>query len=497
AIVLLSFMFYYWWVPARYIIAVLVIFPYVLSLFFVKSSLPEMFFKALLACGILFIAACFLLILSGHELHWLGWLGSLLSSGTGFVRTAFHGESGLFPSVTEGISELTRGGIMEIAGEVSSHWLILVLALSGLAVSAWQNRKILLFLIVPFCLGLAGFFVKRFLIFLIPATSFGLAFFIYFFFRHGTHRFGWTGSFVTGALSSVLVAVLVFPSFSFRLNPIATPGEMAAAETLKTHHADGPLWTWWDYGYMLEYLTDKPAFIDGGSQVPERVFLSAVPFAAQDPDFAANWIRFFSINGPGALARVSRRLGSKGEAVLFLQEVFSRPGSLATELEKRRLPKKWKTFLFPSGVVYIFIPYSMVDISNWWYKFGTYSLDTRETKLPFFKFIDGVVKIKKETGMLELGRDRIPLKKIEMFALKPKPHLESLIRYEKNNSKFTLIFNKEAFKALLLGDGLRKSLCINLLFNPYGYKRFVPLSYLPFQAGTWMVAGSMDFTKAD
>ncbi len=488
-LVIVSILFYYWWVPARYFLSFIIGIPYVLSMFFVESSGLERLLKLALACAAAFTGACLLFVFLGGDPSGLGSFGKHLFYASSFIKTAICGESGLFPSVAQGISELTSRSLLESAGNVSWHWMIFLLSLSGLVLALIKKKEALLFLLIPFILAAMGFMAKRFLIFTAPVAAFGLGFLAFYVCTYLTSFSNVRASVLYYGLVAAAAVVITYSYLDCRLSPVFSPQEMAVAETLKRYPADGPIWCWWDYGYLVEYLADKPAFSDGGSQQPERIFLSAVPFASRNARLSANWIRFFSLRGASAFVDLSRDIGSKKTSVAFLKEVFSSPDRMTEIIEKYSLPasRNWKDFLFPRGRVYVFIPYGMMDLTKWWYYFGTFSFEKEEKHKPYYRIIDGVVRLDLKKGIMKIGGKSIVLKEIDAFRPVSPPHLETLGRYEKNLTDFYLIFGTKIKKAFLLNEVLKETVCIKLLFDPVSTDFFKLLSHEPFQAGVYDV----------
>ncbi len=483
---LFALLFCYWWHRALFFVPILIAIPYILSLFFIQSSFVGKLSRLFL---ILVFLSIFVLAVSGQNLEWLGSFGKQLASVSRTFIGLAHPIVGLYPSMVPGISEYSGLSIIDSIEKVSGHWFVFICSVFGLVMAFREKRDALLFLICPIGIGLSGFFIRRCLIFLAPVMAFGLGFFIYNSYRYSERFLGRYVRAICTILGMILLVILVLPSFNMKLTPVFNPQEMAVADKLKQYPSSGYVWCWWDYGYLLEYVAEKRVFVNGSTQKPRRVFLSAVPFASEDSLFSANWIRFFSLRGPGGLSRMARKVGSEKKALAFLKEVFRLSEPLNDIIKKYGLSSKnnWKDFLFPRGKVYVFIPYRMIDLAAWWYSFGTYSFGTNKKYVPYYKFIDGVVKLNKEKGTLQVGSRQIVLNELDLFTLEPIPHLDVLGKYNRNISDLSLIFNVSAHKAVILDKELKKTTCVKLLFNPYGSESFKPIDFRPFQAGLWEV----------
>jgi len=486
---LMAVVFCQWWHRALFFVPVLLVLPYLMSVFFVRPSLSGILFRI----GIVFcFVSAIIAVAAGQDLEWLGGFGKQLEVVYSYVGRLIHTSSGPYPAVFHGLSELSPLGFMESIKMVSGHWIVFVLSLSGLWLALVRKKEALLFFLIPIILGISGFFIRRCLIFTAPLLAFGLGFFIYSAYKCATDFIeGYVLSVLTVA-SLIFLALIVSPALHMPIIPVSSPEELAVAETLKNRPADGPVWCWWDYGYLIEYVADKPAFINGSTQRPKRVFLSSVPFAADDFQLSANWIRFFSIRGPVNWDKLCHAIGSEKRALSFLKEVFSSPGLLPDLVGKYGLSEKqnWRSFLFPHGEVFLFIPYRMINLTDWWFSFGRHTFENEKRYDAYLKIVDGVVKLNRDKGTLSLDNHNMILKEIDRFDLRPRPHLESFGRYAKNISDLSLVFNISAHKALILSTQLKNTMCLQLLFNPWLSKHFVPLNFMPFQAGVWAVKGS-------
>ncbi len=482
---LMAIVFYKWWHRALFFIPFLIAVPYVLSMFFVKTSWLGKIIR--LGMVTVFIAAS-VSVFQGLDVSWLGDLGRQFTVVATSIKRMTLNKIGLYPSVFKGVGELTGVSFMEAVEKVSGHWAVFVFSLFGLWQAIRIKKEAILFLVVPIGLGIMGFWIRKCLIFTAPVVAFGFGFFVYETYKYATRSLKRYSSPVCGLVALLLMVLAIYPSWNTVLAPSFSPGEMAVAETLKQYPDDGPVWCWWDYGYLIEYLADKKVFVNGATQRPRRVFLSAVPFASKDPRLSANWIRFFSLRGIAGLQKISKELGSETEAISFLKQALASPGLLSVLVEKYGLPqdRDWQHFLYPEGKAYLYIPYRMLDLADLWYYFGTYVFDGDTQDKAYYRIIDGVVMLNRKRGSLRMGGRDIFLKKIYMFKLDPKPHMESWGEYN-NASDLSLIFNVPFHKALIVDAKLNRTAFIQLLFEPDRTKCFESISFIPFQAGAWAV----------
>ena len=187
-----------------------------------------------------------------------------------------------------------------------------------------------------------------------------------------------------------------------RSAPAFTSQDVAVARAMAKSASPGALiWTWWDYGYFLQYVTGKKTFMDGGTQHPERTFVAAYPMACQDPELASNWMRYFAQKDLDGLREVSTRLGGADKAVALLKEVFSSPQNAGSILAAHGFENtdEWVERLFPNSEVLVYLSRDLLDKAYWWYYFGSWDFGRAQGDHARVFAIDG-----SNAGQLEKGR---------------------------------------------------------------------------------------------
>ncbi|MDD4456419.1 MAG: hypothetical protein PHC98_02410 [Syntrophotalea acetylenica] len=195
------------------------------------------------------------------------------------------------------IIELSPFPIHELLKQTLGLWFLFPLPILG--VWFWIRRYGYnsFYLLYILALGLAGLVSRRLLILGIPAlaalTVCGgllIAFRLSAIARLRPFR---------NVLYFIAIALPLVPNLQTALTYVPqvyfSAADVAACERINQRlPADTFVWTWWDYGYFVQYLTRRPIFFHGGSQDPARLFTAAYPLMQSDTLLAAKWLRYYS-----------------------------------------------------------------------------------------------------------------------------------------------------------------------------------------------------------
>lgn len=278
-------------------------------------------------------------------LYWLTWRGAMLFVGVlviylfaYLVITWFHHRHNIYRSI---IGIIAVGGI---TAWIFLAWIIPraftgreatgILELQSLnLLSAWQNFGILTFLL-PVILALLAYKAVRCgdtstILLLVWSVVILVAMMEY---RRYAYYFAVNASLLTGwfiwylwgkllkrdwpkaiAITAVLCGLMVFPSIQQITTPKGyhTPPD-AWYETLTwvkdNTHKDSLVLAWWDYGYWIERIADREAYVKGGVSAPE---------VAKTADFFISPIGISPINFDYLILDYSTTTASKFRAVTF------------------------------------------------------------------------------------------------------------------------------------------------------------------------------------
>lgn len=482
-VLLCGILFYTWWLPALYAAPALIAGTYAISILAYNRSRAEKIVKmSILVAG----CVVFVLVL----LSYLGLLPQykIFQPFIGLISLVTHSARSSEPSVSSSISELTPLTVSYFKTYVAGNWAILVFSILGFFGLLMSRKRELIFLLLPCMAGFMSFFSRRFTILLIPvfALSFGYALQV-----SGGYLRRKLGRTTAKAVIAVVLVAATYIVAKRALSTLIPPNLLAPhaviAQSVNNGHSPSDLvWSWWDYGYFLEYFTEKRAFIDGGSQGGIRLFVSAYPFAQKNPEVSARWIRFFAHHGPEAIYKLNKQTGSTMRSVEFLQRVFEKPEDLPRLIKSYNLPDELnrKEYFFPrSQKVYVFIPFEMIPLAYWWYYYGTWNhglnrgSHSQALVMPPGSIVDA------KNGIILSSQGRFPIADLFVFKGEPQPMLY-LDRHFRD-SGFHAVMGKRGL--YLMSPELKDSTFFKLLFAPYSVPCFRPVEYLYEYGGMWEV----------
>ncbi|MBW1788472.1 MAG: hypothetical protein JRK53_17925 [Deltaproteobacteria bacterium] len=493
AALLMSTLFYFWWIPARYVIPLLLLGPYTLSLFFWPCGRTERFAKTgLIVTGLL--AALF--VFFGFYSFLPENVSSLFDRPIDFIQLAVGGSGSGKPDVGISILELKPATWALYTRSLAGHPVLFILSLAGFVLLIAKNLRLAPLVAPLLLLAAASVLARRFLIFVVPLYAFGLAYvFTWAFHSNAFNRLPVpkTARNLIIIVSAVLaIALNSARAYGTTIEPKLSVYHVGIAQAIKAKAPeDAMVWSWWDNGYFLEYYTERAVIIHGGSQTPERMFIAAFPLAADDPLLARNWMKFFAARGKGGLRRMVLKLKDPARAAAFLKESFSHPERLKATLGKfgLRNEKKWRRYLFPKANVFLYLSNDLVDKTHWWFYFGSARDYTSGGIHPFIKrLFRGRFSIDETKGLLMEGRNRIPISQLYHARFMPRP---KLIRRQEfgATSGAAVLWVRDFQIAYVFDQNLHRSLFAQLLLlNPLRPPPgFEPVKFAPFQGGAWQV----------
>jgi len=487
-----SVLFIMWWVPAKYLFIPCFIIPYSLSYFFYDSYKLEKQLKLLLI-GI----TCLGIILVFFDTHvfFPEYINNVMSDLKGHIKLVEKSTSGSFGDVGKSITELLPVDFKTISFDIIGHPFMLCFFFTGFFLMIRKHYKILIFLIFPFILSLFMFYANRFAIFFLPFYTLSVAYCLYFIFN--LKYIQKLSSFKRYAvILSIFILVFIINSYrtiTTRPLPVVTQYDIKIARTISEKASkDAIIWTLWDYGYFLQYYAERKTIIDGGSQNPEKVFISSLPLSVNDMQFSANLMKFFAAHEIGGLMKVYAANGDSLEkTVLFLARALSKNEDLKNVFNEYKIKydQSWEEFLFPSPEIYLFLNSQYFEKSYWWYYFATYRVDKKEGIHPFTSRIDlnrSLFDVNK--GLINIDSNIYSIKELNNYAFKPTPGTvtSQIYRNEDMLSMFVAMGDNQAY---LMDYLYSKNIFVKLFFfTPIIHNNsFKTIAYAPLEVGVWKV----------
>lgn len=321
------------------------------------------------------------------------------------------------------------------AEATSTSYFTLLAGLAGFVFLSQKNWRHWGFLAVPTGLALFGIFIaERFLLFVAPVIGLGLGFLVAWLWWHPSVISGLRPRILWRSLVLLLAVGLLAPVgyFLYR-NVMAWPRVEAyrvagMVEVGKKTPPNALIWAWWDNGYPLQYWARRRAIWDGSHHGGISVY-NAIPFAADNPRFAANFIRLAGDGGLGFSCLPNLLKKSFPTTLQFMRFALTNDVPTVRKIfQANGYKPEWvSSYLFPANMtpLYLYLDALNLKTAFWWYWYGTWNGKTgvHPTYSPFFNIafkgnalVNGSsLRIDLETGLLDnqmqtIGLDHVYLR---------------------------------------------------------------------------------------
>ena len=483
-----SLLFIWWWPSGAFPFLGIVAMCYVASLLLSRSNKVEQVLKfSLLGMGL----ALLVLVATGITSSYFPIeLKRFIQALHRHLFLAFKQNQTIFPEVGSIIAELTVLPFSQFVFELAGNWGAFIVSLLGLGHMLYKKPFTRVFIGVPVvCLVLLSFTAgNRFIPFLLPAFALGGGWFCICLIYRNLRRLD---VFYSYFITIFIVGCLAYPGFKAYLSDPIEP--MVDANTARLFEEAGRkssphamIWNQWGPGYSIQYYAKRPTLIDGGGQTPQHVYISEVPFATPDVQFASNWIHFFTDN-PGGVRTASQKLKLDSRHTLAflkkalvgkdsLQQVLSDHGQ-ATELDW------WLKFLYPHDRDVTLVFTSDMLFRTVWVSKGLWDPITGDLpETPLYMFPNDGTVINRQAGYLIYDGKVYPYSKI-MFVT-----AEALSHDVKRSEGPIVIKIRGNSETFMIERDFFNNLGFRLLFvHPSNTRGFRPLIYHPYLGGGWKV----------
>lgn len=233
---------------------------------------------------------------------------------------------GDFPNVQISISELQKLDFSRLAKLTVGNEILLILSLIGVFFFILYRFRVFLLLLPTFLIGLLAFKgASRFAMFLAPILGIGFGFLfdlLMDFVRKKSNSSKWVKVFSYSFLGLLLTGIITFSdrlSFKFIPQPIMS-SDLADAfiELGKQTPPNAWIYTWWDYGYAIQYYARRATFHDGGSQFSPKTYFVALGFTTPSPLAAYNITKTLTVCGKKCI----KKLLEEGKTAQQIKEMF-------------------------------------------------------------------------------------------------------------------------------------------------------------------------------
>ncbi len=339
------------------------------------------------------------------------WLGpqSVLAPfkrAVGMLDYITKAQSDVFPNTGISVFEQNRISFEGLVEKTTGHMVPFIIGIAGLGWLFYRQKRKAAALILLFVLGcLSFFFARRFLIFLNPFIALGLGF---------VAQQAWDLRKKYPYLNQgapVLAVLLCFFPVHNSLAKVYWPKEIpplieGMARLSRETAEDAVIWAWWDHGYPMRYWSQRATINDGSLHSGRRTVCNAIPLAAHNQQFAANFIHFYSQRGIHGLEKLFDAAGSPEAGMQLLGKILQAGPKRADQLLAQaglRPEDHWRQFFFPPQQhdIYLYLDLRLARITYWWYWFGTWNVGLQDGRHAQFKLI----RSSREEGGLVKGPD--------------------------------------------------------------------------------------------
>ncbi len=305
---------YYWWYSHPGII-LLYIFLFLTSAFWTEREKPAKEHLKLALLTVLFFNP------------WVVYLGifGLIGKIKTYLLNYFKPAVGAgFPNIFMSISEQKHFNLKTTATLTCGSVLLFAPGFAGTLMIIWKRFKDTLFLLPMFLIGLMALKGgNRFGMYLAPFIGAGIGYLL-----EGTveliKKEEKIKNFIKIGGCVVLLALSISlnkESFRYVSTPRLSPG--MALDFLIINRItpkNAWIWTWWDYGYAIEYIAERATFHDGGSQGSPKTYFIATSFSTSNPEIAHNVIKAIAHMG---VTGIMEKVKEGTEPEKLRNEIFS------------------------------------------------------------------------------------------------------------------------------------------------------------------------------
>ncbi|MGB9730956.1 STT3 domain-containing protein [Calditerrivibrio nitroreducens] len=226
-----------------------------------------------------------------------------------FAGEAINVNKIAWPNIAEFISETQKQGWQTILLYAAGNKYLGLAGLIGLALFILRLRFDILPLLPILLLGLISFKSgNRFTMYLSPFIFAGLGFLIYFsseyFVYNGLKVFKKYVKMFTETISTIIsiifvaIAIYFFSGIHYKPTPSVPLNIQQTMIDMRNRFGAAPVvWTWWDFGYAYQDLTNFSTVHDGGIHGKERTYFVGLSLSLPDQMKMRNIISYFDNKG--------------------------------------------------------------------------------------------------------------------------------------------------------------------------------------------------------
>jgi dolichyl-diphosphooligosaccharide--protein glycosyltransferase/undecaprenyl-diphosphooligosaccharide--protein glycosyltransferase len=387
-----------------------------------------------------------------------------------------------FYEVAQTVREAGRIPFETMANRISGSIPGVIAALLGYLLLVIRHRPFILALPL---IGIGIFSLwggLRFTVFAVPVAAISA---VYLFYVIASYVKPVPGRY---ALLVLLGAAILYPNIThiigYKVPTVFNNREVKILDTLKTKGSDKDyVVTWWDYGYPIWYYGEKNTLIDGGKHNHDNFIVSEILTTSSQLEAAR-------------LSRIAVETYVESNYSIIADTLFKNGQKdqvdVAAYLENLRygdveMPKKTRE-------VYLYLPWRMMDIFPTVKIFSNIDLESgKKYDRPFFYISRGHrdapenlnlgsgVILDKKSGMLQIGRQKVPLKSFYTVGNRSDGTVSVKQQPVRAQGRLSIIFLASYNRFLVLDDSYLNSTFIKMfVFEQYDKKLFEQVDISPY-----------------
>lgn len=399
-------------------------------------------------------------------------------------------------STSGSIIELQPLPFDDLIKRVIGDKITFIIASFGILVMFIKEPKTLLLL--PFLiLSLASLkFGSRFVMFGAPVFSMGYFYLIYSISLYAKRLFD-DKIVINGVKIAFLLAfgyLAIIPNYYYTLNfmlpPLINNGEIIALDKIKqdSHNRRDITISWWDYGFMVTYYSNTSPIISGTDLDGINHFLASSILTNTSQVAAYNLAKY--------VANVYFTKDKKLDSLNILDRVIVSNNAKGKEKEFFNSLSKSPVKDISTNNIYIYIPISILPITTSIEQFSDIDLKTGKEKYNInnikliqydnftaqndgkYKLKDGEYIFDSNTGKI-FNKDNNTSLQMQQFHIIERKNgvlVDKVKVYNKDKSKFHIIYHKELNKFFIIDERTNDSLIVQLfLYENYDKNLFTPI----------------------
>ncbi len=202
-------------------------------------------------------------------------------------------------NITVSIAELQGLNFKQLVLLTTDNYLTFIFGLLGLFILFVRKFKYMVIGLPILMIGLISYKSgMRFIMYLAPFLGMGLGYITFLFFDYISKRYQRFGKIIF-LFSLTFITFLSFPAKRLynEYRPLLSDTLFYDYKKLKNlTEKNSYIWTWWDFGDPIEYISDRGTFIDNQSFDKHKLFFVSHFFGLKDEDKAKNIIAFATNN---------------------------------------------------------------------------------------------------------------------------------------------------------------------------------------------------------